>query len=192
MNALDAIFSRRSYGRLRAPGPSPAEVTTILLAAAAAPDHKNLRPWKFVILEGDAKDAFGAVLADAYRSRCEAAGKEVVPAKLDKERTKLGRAPLVVIVATVDRGEGVVPFSDRRGAGAAAAQNMLLATTALGYGSIWRTGDPATDENVKAAIGVTADDEITGFLYIGTVIEGNQKPPNEPNIDDLVAHYPFL
>ena len=74
MDALDAILARRSTGRLTAPAPSGDDLTRILEAAAAAPDHGELRPFRFILLEGDAKDAFGQVLADAYLARCEAVG----------------------------------------------------------------------------------------------------------------------
>ncbi len=142
VDALEAIFARRSIGRLKAPAPDEDDLDMILRAAAVAPDHDTLRPWKFVVLEGDGKDAFGVVLADAYRARCAAAGKEVVPAKEEKERTKLGRAPLVVVVCTINRHDDTIPFIEQFAAGAAAAQNILLSATALGYGSMWRTGDP--------------------------------------------------
>jgi nitroreductase len=183
------MFARRSIGRLQAPAPDGADLELIMRAAAAAPDHNSLRPWKFVVLEGEAKDAFGAVLADAYRERTLAAGKELLPAKEEKERTKLGRAPMVVVVCAVNRGEALVPFVEQFAAGAAAAQNMLIAATALGYGSMWRTGDPAYDESVKAALALTLDDAIVGFVYLGTVSDEAVKPPNQPQVDDLVTRW---
>ncbi|HVV36230.1 MAG TPA: nitroreductase [Acidimicrobiales bacterium] len=189
MDALDAIFARRSIGRLQPPAPTPEDLDTILRAAAVAPDHKTLRPWKFVVLDGDAKDAFGGVLADAYRARTLAAGKEIVAAKEDKERTKLGRAPLVVVVGAVNRGEDSIPFIEQYAAAAAASQNMLIAATALGYGSMWRTGDPAYDDDVKAALGFSEDDAIVGFLYLGTPTAAAAKHPNEADLTDLVTRW---
>lgn len=161
----------------------------ILRAAAAAPDHNSLRPWRFVVLEADAKDAFGVVLADAYRARSLATGKDIVPAKQEKERTKLGRAPMVVVVCTVKRDDDLIPFIEQFAAGAAASQNMLLAATALGYGSMWRTGEPAYDEDVKAALGLTTDDAIVGFLYLGTKRDDWVDAPNDPSTDDLVVRW---
>jgi len=174
---------------MRPPAPNEADLDMILRAGAVAPDHNELRPWKFVVLEGDAKVAFGGVLGDAYRARAQAAGKDIVPAKEEKERTKLGRAPMVVIVCAVNRGEDTIPFIEQYAAAAAASQNMLLAATALGYGSMWRTGDPAYDEDVKKAIGLTKQDAIVGFLYLGTPNEGGDKQPNEANLDDLVVRW---
>jgi nitroreductase len=174
-------------GRLDAPGPDGASLETILRAAIAAPDHQSLRPLRLVVLAGPAKDAFGAVLADAYEQRCAAAGSAAVPAKLEKERTKLGRAPVVVVVAATDTTDGRIPFVEQELAAGAAAQNALLAATALGYGSMWRTGEPAYDPSVKAALGLDGADSIVGFLYLGTVAPERRVEPNEPLLDGLVT-----
>jgi nitroreductase len=186
---LSLFFERRSIGRLTEPAPSDDELSAILRAAAAAPDHGELRPFRFVVLRGEAKVAFGSVLADAYLRRVQAAGGEPHPAKLEKERTKLGRAPLVVLVCAVHVHDDKIPWSDQVGAAHAAAQNALLAATALGYGSMWRTGDPVFDPHVKRAVGLTEHDAIVGFVYLGTPHEGGAKPPNEPSLDGLVVEW---
>jgi nitroreductase len=186
---LDLLFRRRSIGRLTSPAPTDDELTTMLRAAAAAPDHGELRPFRFVVLRGDGKDAFGAVLADAYLRRVEAAGGRPEPAKLEKERTKLGRAPLVVVVCAVHVHDEKFPWDDQVGAANAAAQNLLLAATALGYGSMWRTGDPVFDTHVKLALGLTEHDAIVGFVYLGTPHEGGEKPPRDPSLEGLVVEW---
>jgi nitroreductase len=188
-DGLDLLFRRRSIGRLTFPGPNDDELHTILRAGAAAPDHGELRPWRFVVLRGEAKDAFGNVLAEAYLRRVEAAGGSPQPAKLSKERTKLGRAPLVIVVCAVHRHDDKIPWDDQLGAAHAASQNVLLAATALGYGSMWRTGDPVVDAHVKGAVGVTEHDAIVGFLYIGTPYAGGEKPPKDPDLEGLVYEW---
>jgi nitroreductase len=188
VDALEVLLARRSIARLTEPAPNDDELATILRAAAAAPDHLELRPWRFVVLRGEAKAEFGKVLADAYLARCEASGEAPHPAKENKERTKLGRAPLVLVVCAVHRGDAV-PFIEQFASAAAAAENALLAATALGYGSMWRTGDPAYDRNVMNALGLTQADAVAGFLYIGTPHEGGAKPPHDPDIADLVTHW---
>ena len=190
MNALDAIFSRRGVGRLVEPAPSDGDLNTILRAAAAAPDHGDLRPWRFFVLRGEGLAEFGDVLASAYMRRCQAAGAQTVPAKLAKERTKLGRAPVVLVVAVVRQDDPKIPWDDVVGAGYAAAENALIAATSLGYGSMWRTGDPAWDDHVKGALGLSAEDAIVGFLYLGTPAEGaDRKPRHDPVIEDLVVEW---
>jgi len=190
VDAIEALFARRSTGRLVAPAPTPADLQTILRAAAAAPDHKRLRPFRFTVLSGTTLDAFGQVLAAAYDARCAAAGAEPVAAKRDKERTKLGRAPLVLVVSAVRRPSGKVPWDEQLAAVAAAAQNACLAATALGYGSMWRTGDPSYDPNVKAAVGLDRADAIVGWLYLGSYRDGMAPPPNDPDLDGLLLPWP--
>jgi nitroreductase len=135
------------------------------------------------VLRGEAKDRFGEeVFVPAYRARCP----DPTDAALEKERTKLGRAPVVVVVAAVRRPSGTIPWEEQLAAAAAATQNLLLAATALGYGSMWRTGDQAYDPRVKAALGLREEDAVVGFVYLGTVAEGKDKPPREPDLDGLV------
>ena len=172
MDALAAIELRRSTGRLSEPAPTDAQLTTMLDAASCAPDHGTLRPWRFIVLEGEAKAKFGEVLARAYTGRCRAEGVEVVAAKLEKERTKLGRAPMVVIVAALPVS-GSIPTIEQVSATAAATQNLLLAATALGLGSMWRTGDPCYDPIVRTALDLPEEALLIGFVYLGTVPDGS-------------------
>jgi nitroreductase len=175
--ALDAIFARRSISRLVEPGPGAGEVELLLAAAAAAPDHGELRPWRFVVVRGEgAGRDFGEVFAEAYELRVARAEGDVVPAKLDKERTKLGRAPLVIAACACHVHDTKIPWIEQQLAVAAACQNILLAATALGYGSMWRTGDNAYDDHIKAALGLGEHDSIVGFLYIGSVDDRHAKP----------------
>lgn len=189
MDAFDAIHARHSTGRLTEPAPAGDNLDRILRAAAAAPDHGELRPFRFVVLAGEAKDAFGQVLEDAYLARCEAVGATPTPGQLTKERTKLGRAPLVLVVGAVHRHDEVIPWAEQVAAVNAAAQNALIAATALGYGSMWRTGDPVRDPAVKAALGLADEDAIVGFLYLGTPADGAAKPPRRPDLTGLVEYW---
>ena len=189
MDALEAIRTRRSYGRLTEPAPTDEHLRLILEAGAAAPDHGELKPFRFTILRGAGLDAFGEVLEEAYFRRCTDTGKPPVPAKAQKERTKLGRAPLVLVVSAVRQPSEKIPWVDQRDAAAAAAENILLAAHALGYGAMWRTGDPCTDDYVMKALGLTQDDSIVGFLYVGTPYVDKVLPPKEIVLDGLVSEY---
>ena len=184
------LFARRSTGRLVAPAPAGDGLRTILRAGAAAPDHERLRPFRFTALEGQAKDDFGMVLAEAYDARCAVAGTDPVGAKREKERTKLGRAPLVLVVSAVRQPSTIVPWVEQLAAAAAAAQNACLAATALGFGSMWRTGDPTYDANVKAALGLAEADAIVGWIYLGSFRDGAVPPPNDPDLHGLLLPWP--
>ncbi len=195
VDTLAAIAARRSIGRLVEPGPTPEHLRSILEAAACAPDHGELRPFRLTVLEGAAKDAFGHVLEAAYRARCKADGVAVEESKAAKDRTKLGRAPTVVVVGAARQEGGSsktpIPMIEQISATAAACQNALLAATALGYGSMWRTGDCCYDEPVKAALGLGEPDAIVGFLYLGTATDEarDAKPPKVADLEGLVTYW---
>lgn len=189
MEALEAIRGRRSIGRLTEPAPSPDELRSIIEAATCAPDHGELRPWRFTVLEGEPKDAFGFVLEASYLARCAETERHAEPAKQDKERSKLGRAPVVVVVVCAYQPSDKIPRLEQYAAVAAATQNASLAATALGYATMWRTGAPAEDPRVKAALGVAVDDEIVGFLYLGSIPDGKDKAPHEPALDGVLSHW---
>ena len=168
-------------------------------AAAAAPDHGRVRPSRFIALRGANKDAFGEVLERGYRHRCQQVGVEPDDRAAQKERTKLGRAPLVIVAATVRPAPGSretsevnlrrAPWEERRLSTAASVQNILLAATSLGYGSMWRSGDVIDDPVVKEALGLAPDDDIIGFVYLGTPAEEAALPPNEPRGDGLLTEW---
>ena len=168
MDAFDAITDRRSISRLVDPGPTPAEIATLLGAAVSAPDHGKARPWRFVVFTGEDRSRFGDVLEASARHLAEVAGEPLDEARADKERRRFLRAPVVVAVLCRMQARRVLQ-AEQRDAVAAATQNLLVAATALGYGSIWRTGDAANSPVVREAFGLNADDVIVGFVYLGTV-----------------------
>lgn len=171
MNVLDALITRVSPRMLVDPAPDDAQIEKMIAAAVAAPDHGRLRPWRFILLRGDARQRFGAVLAEALRKR----EPDAPPSLLDKERDKPLRAPLVIVAAAKPQESRKIPAIEQIVAVGAAAQNLLLAAHALGFGGMWRTGAPAYDPAVKQALGLDAQDTIVGFLYVGT--PAGETPP---------------
>jgi len=176
LDAIEALTTRASPTGLVAPAPDGDALQHMLRAAVRAPDHGRLRPWRFIIVEGAAREALGGILADALRAR----EPDVPDAALAKERAKPLRAPLIVIVAAKLREHRGVPAVEQIVAAGAATQNMLIAAHALGFGGFWRTGAAAYDERVKRALGLAAEDAIVGFVYLGTP---SAAPPPLPASD---------
>ncbi|MGH3140271.1 MAG: nitroreductase family protein [Gaiellales bacterium] len=164
MDALEALSTRTSPAALTEPAPDSATMERLLHAAMRAPDHGRLRPWRFIIIDGDARQAFGAILAEALRAREPSTAESV----LDRERAKPLRAPRIVVVAAELRERRGVPEIEQVIAAGAAAQNLLVAAHASGYGGFWRTGQAAYDDTVKHALGLASKDAIVGFIYLGT------------------------
>ncbi len=178
---LSAIWDRRSIGRLSEPAPNPEQLETIIKAGASAPDHGRLKPWRFIVFQGDARSKFGLVLAEAMQARLERQGLTATSSQIEKEQGKLLRAPLVVAVCAAIDEESSIPAIEQFAATAAACENMLLAATALKVGSMWRTGDASYDPFVKAALMLKETDMIVGWLYFGSA---HASPEGERSNDE--------
>jgi len=175
---LTALIGRVSPLRLVDPAPANADLDQILAAGVRAPDHGRLRPWRFLLIRGDARHRFGDVLAESLKRRKE----DLSESALQTEHDKALRAPLIIVVVAAVRGNAKVPVIEQIVSAGAAAQNMLLAAHALGFGGFWRTGDAAYDDPVKQSFGLGADDQIVGFLYIGHI-----ETPGRPKTPDPVG-----
>ena len=182
MDALDLMLSRESAIKLEAPGPSADDLDRIFASAVRAPDHGRLRPWHFVVIGPDQRERFGEVMADSLRRRDPTATE----GDLKRERDKAFRAPTIVAVAAKVKRGHKIPEIEQIASASAAAQTIMLAAPALGYGAVWKTGAPAYDPLVKTALGLTAEDEIIGFLYIGTRAGGSAPFPR-PEAKDFVS-----
>ena len=168
MDALTALTTRASATALVEPAPDNAALERMLAAAVAAPDHGRLRPWRFLAVRGAARARLGEVMAEALHAR----EPEAPAALLEKERQKPLRAPLVLVAAAKLEAGHKIPVVEQILAVGAAAQNLIVAAHALGYGTMWKTGAPAYDARVKRALGLAEGDQIVGFLYLGTAEGG--------------------
>ena len=166
-DTIDLLLTRRSGSAkaMREPGPTASDLQTILTAAARVPDHGKLFPWRFILFERDARARMGEVLAQALKETDpDAATQE----RLDMERARFLRAPVVVgVVSRVREGIPIPAWEQQLSAGAV-CQTMLLAATAMGYVANWLTEWPAYNPRVAEALGLGAGERIAGFVYIGT------------------------
>jgi nitroreductase len=185
MDAIELLHTRESAARLQEPAPSEADLQSILQAALRAPDHGRLRPWRFIAIRGEALARFGDVLASSLQARMPDANADM----LARERAKALRAPLIVAVAARIQHGGKIPEVEQLLSTGAAAQNIMLAANALGYGAMWKTGDPAYDPRVKQALGLDAADAIVAFIYLGTN-PGTPRPAGaRPALQDFVVEW---
>lgn len=182
-DVLKTLTHRVSHGSLEAPGPSSEEVELITRAALRAPDHALLRPWRFVVIEGERRGDLGVVLHESLRLR-----GVTDEAQLAKSLKAPLRAPLIVAVMLDYKAHPKVDRTEQVGSAAAATYAMSLAANALGYGAMWRTGQYATDPHVVEALGGSGQDEVIGFLYLGTR-KGPSKNLPELDPSDFLTHF---
>jgi nitroreductase len=181
------LSSRRSVkpDRLLAPGPQPHELETMLRIASRVPDHKKLAPWRFIVLEGDARAKLGDVIADACIAEEAERPSDV---RLAMERGRLTRAPLVVAVISRVTPHRSAPEWEQILSAGAACLNLCLAANALGYGTSWLTEWIAYSARVREALQLADNERIAGFVYIGTPAEA---PPerDRPALADIVSRW---
>jgi len=185
MQAIDALLARRSARALTEPAPDAGTLELMFSAAARAPDHGRLRPWRFVVVRGEARERFAGLLADQLRRTHPQIGEE----SLQRERLKAFRAPLIVVVAAHCDEAVKIPAIEQTLSAGAAAHAMMLAAFVLGFNAMWKTGDAAYDATVKQALGLEPGDAIVGFLYIG-IETGERAPPARTEWRDRVREFP--
>jgi len=163
MDTLTAIHTRFSVPEVSSE-PLPRRVTEQLLSAAVqAPNHYRVRPWRFVVLTGDARHRLGDAMAASFHARFP----DAPPEALAKERGKPLRSPLLIAVGVDAPHDPRVIEIENLCAVAAACQNILLAGHELGLVAQWRTGDAARDPLVKGFLGFGPEQQVIAFLYIG-------------------------
>lgn len=183
---LDLLLRRRSASAkaMTGPGPSEEDIALILAAGTRVPDHGKLAPWRFIRFDGASRTAFGEALAALVAAR----ESDASPMRLETERTRFSRAPLVIAVISSPKSEKPIPEWEQRLSAAAVCQNMLIAATALGHGAQWLTEWYAYDPDAIALLGLGGQEKIAGFLFFGQPAEALVER-ERPSVEDLVSHW---
>jgi len=167
MSVFDLIKRRRSIGKMTGERPTREQIEHMLEAATHAPNHYKVQPWKFIVLADKAREELGGVMAKSLAGRLEETTSDKAQALLDKERNKLLRSPVIIVVVAEPPQLPRVLEIENIEATAAAVQNMLLVAEEMGLACMWRTGDAAYDPRVKQWLGLAPDEHIVSFLYVG-------------------------
>ncbi len=172
--ALCTLLARASVPPrlLRAPGPDSDAIDLAIAAALRAPDHGGLRPWRFLCIQGKARSAFGELLAASLAARAPDTPAE----RIELERAKPLRAPLVIAAGAALRPDHRIPFWEQQATAAAGVMNLLNALDAMGFGAIWLSSPALADPVLKSALGFTGTDALLGWIYAGTPAEERPRP----------------
>ncbi|MBK8187369.1 MAG: nitroreductase [Cellvibrio sp.] len=181
MNLVDVLQKRQSVGRLQAPAPDQAQCEALILAAIRAADHGNLTPWRFLLIQ----DQGLVTLGDVFLEAAKITKSSLTGAEEERLLTMPRRAPLILIVIARIQEHPKIPQHEQLYSAAAAAQNILNAAYAMGFGAIWRTGEMASHPHVANRLGLTLNEQIIGFLYIGTPVQPLGEAKIKPATDFL-------
>jgi nitroreductase len=185
-DAIDLLKSRRSVKpiELNGPGPTAAELATLLTVASRVPDHGKLTPWRFIVFEGDARLKAGETIGEVFRTNRPDATAD----QLEYEKKRLARAPLVVAVVSRAGPHVKIPEWEQVLSAGAAATSLVFAAHALGFAASWLTEWYAYDRRVLDALGVRPEERIAGFVHIGRPARHAEDRPR-PSLDQIVTRY---
>ncbi|MFD2238476.1 nitroreductase family protein [Aureimonas populi] len=180
----DHLATRRSIPipALAAPAPEGDELARILSLAVRVPDHGKLAPWRFILIRGEPAAALGRAVAGLAERR----EGPLSEARRAFEENRFIRAPLVVAVVSTAGPHVKIPEWEQVLSAGAVTMNLIHAVHAHGYAANWITEWVSYDEDAKALLGVSPEEKIAGFIYIGTPSE----PPSErprPALADVVS-----
>ena len=167
MSVFEAIRARRSVGLMKPDLPPKEKVERILQAGTFAPNHHEVEPWRFFVLAGKAREELGRTMAASMRIRMEETTSDKAQAALAKEYNKPLRAPVIIVVASLQPNSPKIRDIENLEAVSAAVQNMLLVAEEEGLAAIWRTGNPVYDPNVKALYGIQEHEHLVAMIYLG-------------------------
>lgn len=182
--------------RLVEPGPSKEQVQEILAAAAAAPDHGQLVPWRFVVVPGDKRELLAEVFGSALQDR----DPDASPEQIESAREKARRAPFLMLAvaklvgSTSERdaqrahaGELAVSDAERLVSLGCAIQNMLLLAHAMGFGSGLTSGQALPSRRMRALFELLAGEEAVCFLNVGTTSKRKAQRLRPDPVDFLTS-----
>lgn len=174
------IQNRRSVGILVEPAPNREQLDIAFSAAWVAPDHRRLKPTRFVVVEQHQRTAFAEVMAQAHQDQTGELDNE----QLEKIRQQVMRAPMLIIALTELKEHEKVPYFEQILSTGAAVQNLLLSFQAQGFSSIWRSGEIVESAYLKAHFGLRREDYISAIIYVGSAIKS--LPPRRDDKSEKV------
>ena len=181
--ALDFLLSRQSGIIMQEPAPSDEELNTIFDVALRAPDHAMLRPWRFVVIRGDARKAYADLVVESQRLR-----EPVTDEMAERTRGKIVNVPMIIAVGTKLKTDRPIPEIEQVLSAGATAMNMLNAIHASGYDAKWVTGAGTYDRAVNDALGFTSPDRLVGLLFVGSSPANVRQTPR-PSRADFVSEW---
>lgn len=186
MNSLiEYIGSRVSCPKLVEPAPGPDVINELFEACLRVPDHLQLRPWRFLLIEGEKRKQLGLLFAEAERLKKPDCTEE----ELVSVSAKALRAPMIIVGICNYQSNPKVPELEQQISTACVLHNLGLALRSLGFASIWRTGSYAFDTHIKKGLGLKNQESIIGYLYIGTP-EGKEKTQKTIELEKFLQQWP--
>lgn len=162
----EAVSARRSYSRVTETAPAHEDLLPLVAAAGRVADHSSLHPWRIIELRGSARERLGAAFVkDAHVSGHDA----------EKLAAKPLRAPLLLAIVAVRAKSDKVPGWEQDAVASGVAHTLSLLLHEAGWGVIWRTGHLTRSKAVHKMHGLSKNERLLGWLYVGGIPEGTKE-----------------
>lgn len=181
---MKALLTRSSEPRLQAPAPDDTLLETVFDCAARAPDHALLRPWRYLVIRGESLGALGELFVRAASSP-----EQPLAIREQKLLDMPQRAPLIIVGIASPKAHASVPEIEQLMSTSVGMGYMLLALQDSGFGAFWRTGPLASHPVVRDGLGLSEQEQIAGFLYVGSV-QGYKPTATRPKPAEFVRVWP--
>ncbi|MEM1423467.1 MAG: nitroreductase [Planctomycetota bacterium] len=183
---LASLLTRRSprLSDRHEPAPDDRQLETILTAASRVPDHGRLVPWRFIVIRGDRRDALNCVIRERFEEEHPEAGEE----RRNKMAARMSHAPLVVVVVFTPRDHPKIPEWEQVLTVGSVCMNLLHACRSTGFAGLWLTEWYAYDRPVLAELGLSENEQLAGFMHIGTPTDPREDR-ERPRLVDIVTSY---
>jgi nitroreductase len=182
---FDLLLSRKSGSAkaMKGPGPDADQLRRILASAVRVPDHGKLTPWRFILFEGEGRARMGAILAETI-----AGERESSPERVEQERNRFMRAPVVIGVVSRVREQIPIPVWEQQLSAGAVCMTTVIAAHAMGFVANWITEWCAYHPKVLERIGLKPTERIAGFIYIGHPADGLEDRPR-PALEAITTRF---
>jgi nitroreductase len=180
---LDLMLSRRSIASLGDPAPTAEQLDGILAVAASVPDHGSLQPWRFVVVSGEGRAAFGDALAASALERVP----DLPTARQDKVRRKAFLAPVLVVVIASPQPSDKVPEWEQVASASCSGYALVLAAHALGLGAVWKTADYLAGKDLATLLALEGSQRLLGWVAIGTPVKVDSRSLPERAVNGHAA-----
>jgi nitroreductase len=173
MSPIDALLSRVSVPRVVEPGVSTEELDMILRAGLRACDHGRLKPYRFILLEGEARERLGEAMSAYLHGDLVDVSEEAIEAA----KNKALRAPTLLSVIFRPNDNEKIPESEQLVTAGCAAQLIVTAAHMLGIGAMWRTGNVTYSGEVSRMLELDENEQVVAMIYLGRPAADLPSPP---------------
>lgn len=182
MSPIETLLSRVSIPQVSGPSVTDEELNLLLRAGLRASDHGRLKPYRFILLDGEARE----YLSDAVGMYLKANFEGLTGDAIESAKAKVMRAPTLLAVIFCPKAHERIPKNEQLLTAGCAAQLIVTAAHMLGLGAMWRTGAASYSREVSEMLALSETEQLVAMIYLGRPV-AQRSLPGEVNPKDFLT-----